>query len=235
MRRFAETLQWADDRGFAIDAAVDERVGFIRKTYLHLTAELGAVGLLAWMGTQVPLLQSLALALWSNFIIYFACFLGASFITRKLLAGHKPMSAQYLGAGIWVFLLGLLVTPLVMIAPGAILAQGFVLTLCAFVGITAYVFTTKKDFSYIGGALSMATMILIGIAFLSFFMGGMGSGFPWFSVLAALLMCGWILYDTSRMLHHRRVGEHVAASVDLLVDFVYLFIHIVILLLGSRD
>jgi FtsH-binding integral membrane protein len=50
-----------------------------------------------------------------------------------------------------------------------------------------------------------------------------------------VLLSGWVLYDTSQIIHRRRIGEHVAASVDLLVDFVYLFIHIVMLLLSSRD
>ena len=239
MRRFADTLQWADDRGFAIDAAVDERMGFLRRTYLHLAGEIGAVGLVTYLALQSAAAQKLAVYLWSNFILYLAAFFGVAFISRKLMEGRKSMAVQYAGAGLWVVFLGILVTPLAMIAHAkfgsyAILGQGFLLTMCAFVGITAYVFMTKKDFSFIGGALSMATWILIGLAFLSFFFGGFGGGSIW-SILWVILLCGWILYDTSKVLHHRRVGEHVAASVDLLVDFIYLFIHIVILLMNSRD
>ena len=33
----------------------------------------------------------------------------------------------------------------------------------------------------------------------------------------------------------RHVKDHVAASVDLLVDFVYMLIHIAMILLRSRD
>jgi FtsH-binding integral membrane protein len=188
---------------------------------------------------QSAFLQRIAVALLGNFIIYLAAFFGVSLLTRKLLDGRKSLGAQYAGAAVWVFFLGLLVAPLAMIAHAkfgsyAILGEGLVLTGCVFVGLTAYTFFTKKDFSYLGGILSIASWTLIGVALISFVLGGF-SGSPVWSILWVLLLAAWVLYDTSKLLHRRHVDEYVAASVDLLVDFVYLFIHIVFLLMGSRD
>lgn len=114
-----------------------------------------------------------------------------------------------------------------------VVGQAFVPTACIFTGITAYVLTTKKDFSFIGAAMWMATFAAMGIGLLLYFMGG--SGGIWYSIMWIVLMCGWVLYDTSKVLHRYPVNAAVAASVMLLVDFVYLFLHILMLLMrGGR-
>ena len=239
MRRFADSMAWTEEGGFAIDAAVDERARFIRRTYLHLVGELGAVALATVLILQTPALQRLAVALWNSIFIYLAAFFGVSLLTRKLLDGRKSIAVQYAGASVWVFFLGLLVAPLAMYAHArfgsyAVLGEGLVLTGCVFGGLTAYTFFTKKDFSYLGGILSIASWTLVGVGVISFLLGGF-AGSPIYSILWVLLLAGWVLYDTSKLLHRRHVDEYVAASVDLLVDFVYMFIHIVFLLMGSRD
>jgi FtsH-binding integral membrane protein len=232
-------MTWAKDSGFAIDAAVNERVTFIRRTYLHLVGELGGVALATVVILQSAVLQQVAVALLGNLILYLAAFFGVSLLTRKLLEGRKSLAVQYAGAAVWVFFLGLLVAPLAMIAKAefgsyAVLGEGLILTGCVFGGLTAYTFFTKKDFSYLGGILSIASWTLVGVGVISVFLGGFAAS-PIWSILWVVLLAGWVLYDTSKLMHRRHVDEYVAASVDLLVDFVYMFIHIVILLMGSRD
>ena len=130
MRRFADQMTWAaDSGGFAIHAAVNERMGFIRKTYAHLAVELLGVFLMAWMAVTVPALRSLSIALLSNILFYIAAIFGVSFISRKLMEGNRAVSTQYMGAGLWVFFLGLLVAPLALIAEAkfgslAVLGEG---------------------------------------------------------------------------------------------------------------
>ncbi|MHC4972667.1 MAG: Bax inhibitor-1/YccA family protein [Planctomycetota bacterium] len=238
MRRFAESMSWAKDTGFAIDAAVNERTRFIRRTYVHLVGELGAVALVTVLVLQTPALQRIAVALWNNLLLYFAAVFGVTLLTRKLLEGRKSLAVQYAGAGIWVFFFGLLVAPLAMIAEAKfgsyeILGEGLILTGCVFGGLTAYTFFTKKDFSYLGGFLTVASWTLVGVVVILSF-GGFAAS-PLWSILWVLLLAGWVLYDTSRVMHRRHVDEYVAASAELLFDFVYMFIHIVFLLMGSRD
>ena len=239
MRRFADSMSWETEQGgFAINAALNERLGFIRKTYLHLGVELMAVAGVTALCLQIPAMQKLSIALLSNFIIYIAAFFGVALISRKLMEGSKSVAVQYAGAGLWVFFLGLLITPLAMIADAkfgsyAVLGEAFIMTACVFGGLTAYVFVTKKDFSFMRGALVVISWTLVGFALISFLFGGFG-GSPIWSILWVVLLGGWVLYDTSNVLHHRRVDQYVAASVDLLVDFVYMFIHIASLLM-NRD
>jgi len=240
MRRFAESMTWAEDKGFAISAALDSRMAFVRRTYAHLLGELAAVAAIVYVSLQTPALQRLAFGLMGNWLVYVAAFFGISLVTRAMLAGQKSMGIQYAAAAIWVFFLGLLVTPLAMIAQRvtgsyAILGQSAILTGCVFTGITAYVFFTKKDFSFLGGALWMISWIAFGLGIVLSIFGGFGNSTALlYSCGMVLLLGGWVLYDTSKVLHHRHVNEHVAASVDLLIDFVYMFIYIVSILLRSR-
>jgi hypothetical protein len=240
MRRFADSMTWAEDKGFAISAALDSRMAFVRRTYAHLLGELAGVAAVVFIALRTPALESIATTMLTKPLIYVVAIFGVSLLTRRMLAGQKSMAIQYAAAGIWVFFLGLLVTPFAMwaqIKTGsyAIMGEGAILTGCVFTGITAYVFFTKKDFSFLGGALWMIGWIAFGLGMILAIFGGFGNQLALlYSCGMVLLMGGWVLYDTSKVLHHRHVGEHVAASVDLLVDFVYMFIYIVSILLRSR-
>lgn len=240
MRRFADSMAWTEEKGFAINAAMNARMAFVRRTYAHLVGELAGVTAVVYVALRTPALQRLAEGLLGSWIIYLLAFFGVSLLTRKMLEGHRSIGIQYAAAGIWVFFLGLLVTPLAILAPRltgsyAVLGEGAVLTGAVFTGLTAYVFFTKKDFSFLRGALWMLSWLALGVGIVVAIFGGFGGGASiLYSSVWVLLLGGWVLHDTSKILHHRAVNQYVAASVDLLIDFVYMFIHIVSILLNSR-
>jgi FtsH-binding integral membrane protein len=108
-------------------------------------------------------------------------------------------------------------------------------TLLMFGGLTAAVFFTRKDFSFlrtalwIGGIAAFALILMSAIA-------GLHLG-VWFAVAMVVLACGWILYDTSNVLHHYRTDQHVAASLALFASVALLFWYILQLFmsLSNRD
>ncbi len=112
--------------------------------------------------------------------------------------------------------------------------QAALITLGVFSGLTCYVFTTKKDFSYLGGMLWGALLALIAVSFLAIFfpmsrnMGLVSSGF------GALVFAGYILYDTSNVIHRYEENDAPQAALQLYVDVVNLFLMILRLLGGSR-
>ena len=127
--------------------------------------------------------------------------------------------------------------PLLYIArrldPSAIPTAGFA-TLILFGALTAVVFVTRKDFSFMRSALmfgGFAALGLIVVAILFQFSLG-----PIFSVAMVALACGYILYHTSNILHHYRIGQHVAASLALFASVALLFWYILRLVMAfSRD
>ena len=108
------------------------------------------------------------------------------------------------------------------------------ITVLIFSGLTAYVFLSGKDFSFLGGALSIAGMAMVGVI-LAGIIFGFGLGL-WFSVLGVVVFSGFVLYDTSRILHHYPTTAHVPAAIELFTSLVILFQYVLILLSSlNRD
>ena len=230
MRKFAEASSWAKEGGFAIDAAVDERMAFIRRTYTTLLIQLIGVVLATSLSIKTGLAMTLGLG------GLFIGFIGVIFIMPRLIVPTASRPVQTLGAALLVSFYGLLLSPLVMVAPEGVLIQAGVLTGCVFGGLTAYVFMTKKDFNFLGGMLSAALWILIGVGLISFLFGGFGNTAGLFySGFAVLLFSGFVLYDTSNIMRRYPTNAHIAASIALLINVVNIFWYIAMILMGSRD
>ena len=84
---------------------------------------------------------------------------------------------------------------------GNVVLEALALTGSVFVGLSAYVHVTKKDFSFLGAGLSACLWILIIWSLLGSFMGFGEGGRMVFALVGALVFVGYILYDTSMMLH----------------------------------
>jgi len=97
--------------------------------------------------------------------------------------------------------------------------------------LTAVVFLSGADFSFLRTVLmfgGLAALVLIVCAIVVGFSLG-----PIFISAMIALACGYILYHTSNVLHHYRIGQHVAASLALFAS-VALLLWYLILLFSSR-
>ena len=118
-----------------------------------------------------------------------------------------------------------------MYAPGAIPSAGLV-TMLGFAGLTAIAFTTRKDFSFLGGLLRWA-----GIVALVAIVAGVVFGFEmgtWFSVAMVGLAGAAILYDTSNVIHHYPEDRYVAASLQLFASVALMFWYVLRIFLSRR-
>ena len=99
-------------------------------------------------------------------------------------------------------------------------------------GITAVAFTTKKDFSFLGGFLKIGCLIALGLIVASIFMGfSLGI---WFSAAMVLVASCSILYNTSQIMYHYAPGQHVAAALSLFASVALLFWYVLRLFM-NRD
>jgi uncharacterized protein len=207
-----------------------ERAEFIRKTYTHLS---GAVA--AFIGVEFFLFQSgiagsIAQALSSNrniWLLVLGGFALLGWMSRELASRADSISLQYSGLGLYVVGEALIFAPLIYIAnvyaPNAIPAAA-IMTGLLFAGLTTVVFTTGKDFSFLGGALKICGSIAIGLIIcsilFSFSLGIL------FSFLMVAFAAASILYDTSRIMHHYSKDQYVAASLELFASVALLFWYI---------
>lgn len=234
-----EVSRYAYD-GFAADAALDERRAFIQRTYAHV---FGAI--LAFVGLEAILLNVLseeaklkiAGSMLNNWWGVLIAFMVVSWLAGKWASSDTSTGTQYMGLGIYVLCETVIFMPLLILAshfgsPKVIPVAGF-LTLLIFGGLTAVVMLTKKDFSFLGNILWVCGLAALGIIFASAF-GVLNLGM-WFIVAMIVLMSGYILYDTSNILHHYRTTQHVAAALALFASVATLFWYVLQFVMASDD
>jgi FtsH-binding integral membrane protein len=202
------------------------KLAFIRRTYLHL---LGAV--LALVAFEVYLFQSeLALRiaqtmLSTSWLVILGGFMLAGWLARRVAHGSDSRAMQYAALAGYVVAQGLLLTPLLIVAHikagGGVIGSAAFATVLGFAGLTAIVFTTRQDFSFLGALLKWGGFCALGLIVASVLLGfSLGTVF---SAAMVTLAGAAILYDTSNILHHYPHDKHVAASLELFASVVMLF------------
>jgi len=107
-------------------------------------------------------------------------------------------------------------------------------TAAIFLGLSAYVMTTRKDFSFMGGFLMVGILVgfLASLAAVFFNLQGLSLAV---SAMFVLLMSGLILYQTSSIVNGGETN-YIMATVTLFVSIFNLFISLLQLLgFASND
>ncbi|MEZ6142686.1 MAG: Bax inhibitor-1 family protein [Zavarzinella sp.] len=224
---------------------VDERLAFIRRTYLTLTMSIIAlIGMEALLLTAIEkpagkqfMLQWFASPV--SILVVLALFIGGGFLARYMARAAMPPAVKYLGLALYTGIQALFLLPIIYISTMkyglSIVNEAALLTFVVFAGLTLTVFLTKKDFSFLGGIISIASWSLLGILLVAILIpGSFGVGL-WFSFAFVALAAAAILYNTSNVLHHYHPSEHVGAALELLADVVLLFYHILRILYLTRE
>jgi len=215
---------------------VDTRARFIVRTYVHLFfAILGFVGIetaLFASGLAEPIAQAMMGTSW---LLVLGGFMIVGWLASRAAArATGPM--QYLALAAFVAAEALIFVPLLTIAniyaPGAI-SSAAVVTLAAFTGLTAIVFWSRKDFSFLGGILKWGFVMAVVAIF-----AGVICGFQlgtWFSVAMVGLAGAAILHDTSNVLRRYPEDRYVAAALQLFASVALMFYYVLMLFLSARD
>lgn len=126
-----------------------------------------------------------------------------------------------------------------LISGGVVLMQAAGMTVLVFGGLSAYVFITRKDFSFMGGFLTAGLFVVIGSVVIAGIASMLGYDMSVvqlaISVTAVVLFSGYVLFDTSNILNHYATDMVVPGALALLVDFIILFRNILFLLMRARD
>ncbi|MDO6517005.1 Bax inhibitor-1/YccA family protein [Zobellia uliginosa] len=217
-----------------------ERASFYRKTYMHLAGAVLLFVLVETLFFQIPPVLNFALSLTGGYswLIMLAAFMFITNYAERLALKSENTNIHYLGLVLYVIAEAFIFIPLIFIAVMvaedgslAILNQAAIMTLSLFTGLSAIVFLTKKDFSFLKSILAVGFAIALGLI-----IAGTLFGFNlglWFSVAMVVLASGSILYQTSNLVHNYRSNQHVAASLALFASLMLLFWYILSIL--SRD
>jgi len=223
---------------FADQAAADERAGFIAKTYAHLAGAIAAFIALEAVLLNMPGIENLVglmIGTRYGWLAVLGLFMVVSWIADGWARSAISPTKQYWGLGLYVVAEAVIFVPLLFIAQrvdtSIVPLAGFT-TLVLFGVLTAVVMVTRKDFSFLRTILLFGGFAAMGLIVVSILFGfALG---PIFTYAMIALACGYILYDTSNVLHHYRIGQHIAAALALFAAVALLFWYIVRLFLSSR-
>ncbi len=225
----------------AANAAVQERIDFIRLTYLHLGGAVLAFAIVCALMVNssfgAAMTQFAFGGPW-NWLLVLGGFMIVGRIAEKWAMSGGSANKHYLGLGLYIVAQAAITVPLLYVAQNFtenpnVISMAAILTLTIFGGLTATVFLTKKDFSFMGRALQLASFGALGFIIVGTIFGFNFGTF--FMSAMILLMAGYVLYSTSNVLRHYPIGSHVAASLALFATIATLFFYVLQLVMSTSS
>jgi modulator of FtsH protease len=187
----------------------------IRNTYLLLSLTLAFAALTAGVSAALKLPHP-------GILLTLGGYFGLLFAVHRLQNSAGGILAVFALTGFMGYTLGPIISRYLGLPNGGeIVMQAMGATAVIFIGLSAYALTTRKDFSFMGGFLSVGILVafLAGLAAVFFEIPALS-----LTVSAAfvLLMSGLILYETSNIIHGGETN-YVLATVTLFVSIFNLF------------
>jgi len=226
------------------DAPAADRAAFFRRTYGLVAAAFGAFAVTLYAlfvsGIAETFMSAMSgvgtLGLIGVMVLFW---LGTS-AAQSLAFSRASRTAQYAGLGIYVLLQAIIFVPLICYTaivtkgnPGEILIPACLATGALVVALTAVVFMTNLDFSFLKVAIVIGSICALGIIVVSLFAGwSLGA---WFSIAMIVLMATVILYQTNEVKNTMETDQHVAAAFVLFSSFVTLLFYVIRLFAGRRE
>lgn len=199
----------------------------LRNTYSLLAMTLAFSAVMAFVSTFLNM----------GIVGYYG-FLIAGFISL-FIVHKKADTAQGL---LWTFIftgcMGMALGPILNMYLGTANGAGIIMqalggTALIFFGLSAYALTTKKDFSFMGGFLSVGILVVFVAAIANIFFAIPAVSLA-ISAAVVLLMSGFILFDTSRIVNGGETN-YIRATVSLYLNIYNLFVSLLSLIGASDD
>ena len=226
------------------DAPAADRAAFFRRTYGLVAAAFGAFAVTLYAlfvsGIAETFMRSIAgVGSWGMLGVMVLFWVGTT-AAQSLAFNRASRASQYAGLGLYVLLQALIFVPLIYYTaivtkgnPGEILIPACMATGALVVALTAVVFMTNMDFSFLKVAIVIGSICALGIIVVSLFAGwSLGA---WFSIAMIVLMATVILYQTNEIKNTMETDQHVAAAFVLFSSFVTLLFYVIRLFAGRRE
>jgi modulator of FtsH protease len=201
----------------------------LKNTYLLLSATLIFSAIMAAISVAINMPHP-------GLLISLGGMLGLLFLTHKFKNSALGLVFVFAFTGFMGLLLGPMLSMYLESVPngGQLVLTALGATGLTFLGLSAYVLTTGKDMSFMGGFLMVGLFGLVGIIVIGFFVDL--SAFQMvISSAVVLLMSGLILYDTSRIIHGGETN-YITATISLYLSIYIMFQHLLMLFgMGGDD
>ncbi|OGT47028.1 MAG: hypothetical protein A3F17_04460 [Gammaproteobacteria bacterium RIFCSPHIGHO2_12_FULL_41_15] len=191
-----------------------QSLSILRKTYLLLSINLFFSALMA--------LWSMRLNTQPNFIFFLIAIFALPMLAMKFRDSAWGLVATFAYTGTLGFFIGPLLNHVIANSGPQVVSTALGATATIFLTLSAYTLVSKKNFSYLGGLLSVGILIafMAGIGAMIFQLPMLQLGV---SAAFALLSSGYILYMTSALINGGETS-YVVATISLFASIMNLFI-----------
>ena len=199
----------------------------LKNTYflLAMTLAFSAVTAGISMAMNLPYFMGLVFSLIS---------LGVLFVVHKKADSASGVAWVFVFTGLMGAGLGPMLNYYAAMPNGPMLImQALGSTALIFFGLSAYALTTKKDFSFMGGFLTVGLIVVIIASLVNIFIGS-SITFMVINAAVVLIMSGFILFDTSRIINGGETN-YIRATVALYLNIYNLFTSLLHLLSAGDD
>ncbi len=160
----------------------------------------------------------------------------AMFILPRFAQSVAGIGIVFLITGLLGFGLGPMLTMYASLPNGGnIITLSLAGTGTIFIGLSIYALATRKDFSFLGGFLMVGFLLVLLAALANIFLQIPAMSLA-ISAVVILIMSGFILYDTSRIIHGGETN-YVLATIGLYMTIFNIFISLLQILgiMGNDD
>jgi modulator of FtsH protease len=189
----------------------------LKNTYMLLSATLAFSAVMAMVSMY------LAVPPMTYMIAVIASMLLGIFVLPRTANSSSGIGVIFLITGLLGFGLGAILSMYLALPKGPeIIATAFGGTGIIFLGLSGYALTSKRDFSFMGGFLfaGMLTVVIAIVANLFFAMPALSMAI---SAAIIMLMSGFILFDTSRIVNGGETN-YIMATYGLYLTIFNIFI-----------
>ena len=189
----------------------------LKNTYMLLSATLVFSALMAGLS------MALAVPSWMYLVSVIGAMLLGIFVLPRSANSGSGIGVIFLITGLLGFGLGAILTLYLALPNGPqIIGTAFGGTGIIFLGLSGYALTSKRDFSFMGGFLFAGIMVVFIAAIANIFLA-----MPALSLAVSgaiiLLMSGFILFDTSRIINGGETN-YIMATYGLYLSIFNIFI-----------
>jgi FtsH-binding integral membrane protein len=214
-----------------------EKAEFYRKTYMHVAVAILAFGAVEYLLLKTVPLETILTMISGKYIwlLVIGVFWLASMLATKL-SFSVSRNTQYMGLGLYVLIEAVIFLPMLGIASlyaPQVITQAALVTLFMFAGLTATVFFTNKDFSFLRNIIVIGGFVALGVI-----VAGAVFGFNlglWFSLAMVGLASASILYETFNIKNIYNKEQYVGAALQMFASIMLLFWYILRIFLSRRD
>ncbi|MEP7315271.1 MAG: Bax inhibitor-1/YccA family protein [Sphingomicrobium sp.] len=214
---------------------------YMLKVYNYMASGVALTGIVAMLfassGMAAQIFASGGLLVWLIMLSPLAIVFAMSFGINRMSTGTLQML-------FWGFatLMGLSMSTIFLVYTGTSIAQTFFAVTAAFLGLSVYGYTTKRDLSGLGTFLVMGVIGLLVAILLNAFIFKSGAMAMAISAIGVLIFAGLTAYDTQKIksIYFQVAGSDmmgktaIMGALSLYLDFINMF-QFLLSFMGNRN